>query len=32
VLYACKTVQNQMDVDSTFRERIHTLESQIQQK
>ena len=32
VLYACKTVQNQMDVDSSFRERINTLESQIQQK
>lgn len=32
VLYACKTVQNQMDVDSTFCERVHTLESQIQQK
>ena len=32
VLYACKTVQNQMDVDSTFKARIHTLESQIQQK
>ncbi len=32
VLYACKTVQNQMDVDATFKARIHTLESQIQQK
>ena len=32
VLYACRTVQNQMDVDSTFKTRIHTLETQIQQK
>lgn len=32
VLYACKTVQNQMDVDATFKERIHTLENQLQQK
>ncbi len=32
VLYACKTVQNQMDVDATFKARIHTLETQIQQK
>lgn len=32
VLYTCKTVQNQMDVDATFKARIHTLESQIQQK
>ena len=32
VLYACKTVQNQMDVDATLKARVHTLESQIQQK
>ena len=32
VLYACRTVQNQMDVDTTFKTRIHTLETQIQQK
>lgn len=32
VLYACKTVQNQIDVDSKFKERINTLEIQIQQK
>ena len=29
VLYACKTVQNQMDVDSSFRERINILEKQL---
>ena len=32
VLYACRTVQNQMDVDSSFRERINILEKQINQK
>ena len=32
VLYACKTVQNQMDVDASFRERINILEKQINQK
>ena len=32
VLYACKTVQGQMDVDATFRERINILEKQLTQK
>ena len=32
VLYACKTVQGQMDVDANFRERINILEKQLTQK
>ena len=32
VLYACKTVQGQMDVDAAFRERINILERQLTQK
>ncbi|MFI3296207.1 MAG: chromosomal replication initiator protein DnaA [bacterium] len=31
VLYACKTIQNQMDVDKIFTKQIHSLESQIRE-